>query len=134
MSEAFNQGGIIMYPLLVVGIGILFLSARAAWLLSRREAPAAEAERSLQGVLFWGAFSVVLGLLGTTIGLIQISQAIILAGRVEPTLVWGGFGVALVTLIFGLLIFLVAGVLWFALRQWSWRRLSRERSALAATM
>jgi biopolymer transport protein ExbB/TolQ len=132
MREAFVQGGIVMYPLLVIALGILWLAARAAWLLSRRERTDAEVERPLQGLLFWGAFSVVLGLLGTAVGIIQIAQAIMLAGQVEATLVWGGFGVSLVTLIFGLLIFLLAAVLWFVLRQWSWHRLAQGRTGVPA--
>jgi biopolymer transport protein ExbB/TolQ len=132
MGDAFAQGGIVMYPLLVVGLGVLWLAARAAWLMTRPDGGSAEVERSLQGVLFWGAFSVVLGLLGTAVGIIQIAQAVTLSRQVEPILVWGGFGVALVTLIFGLLIFLVAGMLWFVLRQWSWRRFGRVRVATAA--
>jgi hypothetical protein len=122
MLNAFHGGGIIMYPLLMAAVGVAWLAARTAWLLSRSDRVAVEVERSLHGVLFWGAFSVVLGLLGTVIGVIQMAQAITLAGQVEATLVWGGFGVSLITLIFGLLIFLVAGLLWFALRQWYWHR------------
>jgi biopolymer transport protein ExbB/TolQ len=122
--HAFQQGGIMMYPLLLIGAGVLFLAGQTAWRLRHGTATAAEVERPLQGVLFWGIFSVVLGLLGTTIGMIQAAQAIQLAGRVEPLLVWGGIGVMLVTLIFGLLIFLLSALLWFVLRQWSWRRFS----------
>jgi biopolymer transport protein ExbB/TolQ len=132
MTTAFEQGGIVMYPLLVIALGVLWLAGRTAWLLTRSDRAAAEVDRPLQGVLFWGAFSVVLGLLGTVIGIIQIAQAIMLAGQVEAMLVWGGFGVALVTLIFGLVIFLVAALLWFALRQWSGRRLPRDRAGVPA--
>jgi biopolymer transport protein ExbB/TolQ len=131
MTEAFVSGGIIMYPLLVIGIGVLWLVARTTWLLARGE-NAADVERPLQGILFWGAFSMVLGFLGTTVGIIQIAQAITLAGRAEAPLIWGGFGVALITLIFGMLIFLFAAVCWFALRQWSWHRFARVRPAAPA--
>lgn len=132
MAEALNQGGIIMYPLLVVGAGVLLLAGRATWLLARRDGSAAEAQRMLHGVIFWGAFSVMLGLLGTTIGIIQMSQAIVLLGGVEPPLVWAGLGVSLVTLIFGLLIFLLAALLWFPLREWAGRQLARERTGVPA--
>jgi hypothetical protein len=110
--------------LFLLGVGPVVVIA--AWVV------AAEAERPLQGLLFWGVFSVVLGFLGTVIGIIQIAQAIRLLGQVEPPLVWAGFGVSLVTLIFGLLIFLIAALLWFVLRQWSWHRFARNRSGLPA--
>jgi biopolymer transport protein ExbB/TolQ len=132
MTHVLEQGGIVMYPLLVIALGVLWLAARTAWLLSRSDRSSAEAERPLQGLLFWGVFSVVLGFLGTVIGIIQIAQAIRLLGQVEPPLVWAGFGLSLVTLIFGLLIFLIAALLWFVLRQWSWHRFARNRSGLPA--
>jgi len=50
-----------------------------------------------------------------------MAQAATLARNVEAYLIWGGLGVALVTLIFGLLILLLAGLLWFTLRTWSVR-------------
>lgn len=121
MLDAFTSGGIMMWPLLLIGAGVLVLTARVVWLLREREPRTVEAEPSLQAILFWGGMSVVLGLIGTVIGLIQISQAVALAGGVNATLVWGGVGVSLVTLIFGLLIFTVSALAWFVLRQWSRR-------------
>jgi biopolymer transport protein ExbB/TolQ len=123
MMNAFSSGGVMMWPLLLIGVGVLVLTARVVWLLRDGEPRRAEAEPSLQAILFWGGMSVVLGLIGTVIGLIQISQAIAFAGSVNATLVWGGVGVSLVTLIFGMLIFTVSALSWFVLRQWSRRPL-----------
>jgi len=118
VREAFLSGGVVMYPLLLIVIGILVLAARAAWPVFGQARPLPPAaERWLHAILFWGAISVVVGFLGTTAGIIQMAQAVGLAGGVEAPLLWGGFGVALVTTIFGLLIFLLAAVLWFLLRQ-----------------
>lgn len=127
MVEAFLSGGIVMWPLLIIGIGVLVLALRVGWLLLDPDRAEAEAGGSLQAIPFWGAMGAVLGLLGAVVGIIQITQAISLAGEVHPALVWGGFGLALLPLIFGLLIFLVAAVLWFVLRQWSLRIASRAR-------
>jgi len=132
MYEAFQSGGVLLWPLLAVGAGVLVLAARAAWLIGRDERAPAEAENPVQAILFWGAMSVFLGALGTVIGIVQIAQAVGPAGQVQPTLLWGGLGVALVPLIIGFLIFLVALVLWFALRQWSSRRAQRDRQPLPA--
>ncbi len=133
MRQWFESGGILMWPLLVIAIGVMVLAARTAWFLTRSDRAAAEADQRLQAILFWGVMSVVLGLLGTSIGLTQAAQAITLAGAVEPQLAWGGVAVVLVTLIFGLLIFLVAAVLWFILRQWALHLAARERRSLPAT-
>ena len=95
---------------------------RAAILLGRPGARDPDVDGTLRAILFWGVMSVVLGLLGTTVGLVQMSEAIVRANRmVEPTTLVGGFGVSLITSIFGLLIFLVAALLWFSLRHWHLR-------------
>lgn len=140
MTEWFSNGGIMMWPMLAVAIGIVILAARAAARLygraktesaATRETgrergsltaePPAEVDRWLQAILFWGGMAVLLGLLGTVVGVIVMTQAISLAGSVEPPLVWSGFGVSLITFVFGLLIFLFAAFAWFALRHWSGR-------------
>lgn len=144
MKDMFLSGGIMMWPMLAVGVGILILAVRAAVRLravgrpqtgsaeetglERRRADElpADVDRSLQAILFWGAMAVLLGLLGTVVGVVVMTQAIALAGSVEPPLVWGGVGVSLVTLVFGLLIFLLAAFSWFGLRQWSQRVVVRE--------
>jgi biopolymer transport protein ExbB/TolQ len=116
MIEAFESGGFMMWPMLAVALGVAWLALRTALRLRReREAPE-EARRGLQSILFWGAMAVVLGMLGTVVGWVVMTRAIGLAGEVETSLVWGGFGVSLVTLVFGLLIFLFSAVAWFVLQ------------------
>lgn len=122
MIDAFLSGGIMMWPMLVVGLGVGWLTFRTALRLRRgREAPE-EARRGLQAILFWGAMAVILGVLGTVVGLVVMAQAIGLAGAVESHLVWSGVGVSLVTLVFGLLIFLFSAVCWFLLRRVAWTK------------
>lgn len=129
MKEAFLSGGIVMWPLLLIGVAVLVIAARAA--LQIRGAGASEgASTRLRALLFWGVMSLVLGLLGTTIGIVQMTQAIALAGGAEVSTISAGIGVSLVTFIFGILVFLVAASLWFALRQWQLR--TQPRPALEA--
>lgn len=121
MIEMFRNGGVLMWPMLLVALGIAWLALRTAIRLARGNADPEAVQRGLHAVLFWGFMSVLLGIIGTVGGLVVMTQAIALAGTVEPRLIWGGVGVSLVTLIFGLLIFLFATISWFALRQWSGR-------------
>lgn len=134
MTERFIEGGIVMWPLLLVAVGVLVLVARTAVkVFDSADRVPEEIEGGLHTILFWGAFSAVLGLLGTTIGITQMAQAIMLAGAVEPMLVWGGVAVALPPVIFGLLILLVAAFCWLLLRQQLLRRRGgRARPGLAA--
>jgi biopolymer transport protein ExbB/TolQ len=126
MADFFQGGGVMMWPMSLVGLAILFLAVHAAVLLARREP---EVEGRLRAVLFWGVMSLVLGVLGTTVGIVQMAEAVARSGGVRVTTLLGGFGVSLITSIFGLLIFLVAAMLWFALRQWHLRQAAPVRSA-----
>lgn len=116
MLNAFRSGGVMMWPLLLIALGIGGVAVRAAR-AARSGAPREELERTLQTILFWGAMSVVLGLLGTAVGLVQMASALQRVTAVSASTVWGGVGVALVTLIFGLLILLASLLLWFGLRR-----------------
>jgi len=127
MIEVFRTGGVIMWPMLAVAVGIAWLVLATAARLWRRRDPEGS-ERSLQAVLFWGVMSVVLGAIGTVGGLVLMTQAIALAGSVEAPLVWGGVSVSLVPLITGLTLFLLSAVSWFALRQWRERTLERPEA------
>jgi hypothetical protein len=121
MTGFFASGGVMMWPILVVGAGIAWIGVRTALRLSRGVSGAVggeEVDRGLQGILFWGGAAVVLGFLGTTVGLVIMAQAVVLAGTVSAPLLWGGFGVALVPLVFALVVFLFSTVLWFLLHQW----------------
>jgi biopolymer transport protein ExbB/TolQ len=81
----------------------------------------ASPQHCLQGVLFWGVMSVLLGALGTVGGIIVVTGAVAQAGGAEPGLIWGGVSLALTSLVFGLALFIAAAALWFVLRFW-WSR------------
>lgn len=115
--ETFRAGGFIMWPLLAIALGVLVLAGRAAHALFVRAVPSERVEGWLAGLLFWGTMAVVLGAIGTFGGISQAAAAISAAGGASAALVWGAIRVALITLIFGLVTFFVAGLLWFALRQ-----------------
>jgi biopolymer transport protein ExbB/TolQ len=118
MIDFFLKGGVVMWPLAAVGLGMLYLAARTARLLRRGDAAADDVQRGLQGVLFWGVMSVLLGALGTVGGIIVMTDAVAQAGGAEPGLIWGGVSLALTSLVFGLALFIAAAALWFALRFW----------------
>jgi biopolymer transport protein ExbB/TolQ len=118
MIDFFLKGGVVMWPLAAVGLGILYLAGRTAARLRRGNAAADEVQRGLQGVLFWGVMSVLLGALGTVGGIIVMTDAVAQAGGAEPRLIWGGVSLALTSLVFGLALFIAAAALWFALRFW----------------
>jgi hypothetical protein len=117
------QGGVIMYPLFLVAAVAIGYGVRATLRL-RRFAGGRDLrlESAIDGILFWGVFAVVLGVLGTLLGIVQAAQAIELAGGVDSALAWGGVRLSLPPTIFALLLFGAAALAWFALRSGYSRR------------
>lgn len=120
--DFIHAGGIMMYLLLAIALGVAVLAVRS-WLRLRRGPADAVVETTIDAILFWSAYGVILGLLGTLVGLAQAAQAVERAGAVEVTLIWGGVKVALIPTIFSLVIFSIAFIIWFALRM-RYRRLA----------
>jgi biopolymer transport protein ExbB/TolQ len=119
MIDFFLSGGIVMWPMSAVAFGILYIAGRAAALVRRGDAAADELQRRMQGILFWGVMSVLLGALGAVSGIVVMAHAAAQAGgSTEPALVWGGLSLALTSLLFGIVLFISAAVIWFTLRCW----------------
>jgi hypothetical protein len=113
---AFADGGLMMYPIVLSGLAALGLTAWAGWRLWRDGRVDARVEAGVDGVLFWGGFALLLGVLGTVIGIAHAAQMIEMAGEVHTTLVWAGIKVSLITTIWGGLILTLSALLWFVLR------------------
>lgn len=136
-SISYFDGGVIMYPLTFCALVVLALSARAAWKIwgsgfsGVADSPggAVTSRLHVDGILFWGAMALVLGILGTTVGIAVAAQSVEAVGVVETSLVWGGIRVALLPTIVGLVYFVVAALLWFGLRYAHLRRILAEAAA-----
>jgi hypothetical protein len=116
MLEFFRQGGVFMWPILIVAIAIVWIAARS-WARTRSlDGPDAVVETGVDAVLFWGVWVLVIGLLGTFTGIYQAAGAIEQAPAISPAMIWGGVKVALTTTLAGFLVFAVAALLWLGLR------------------
>lgn len=62
-----------------------------------------------------GLLAVVLGLLGQMIGLFMAFEAITEMGEVSQAMLAGGLRVSSITTIYGLIIFVIAYLIWFVL-------------------
>jgi hypothetical protein len=119
------QGGVIMYPLFLIAAVVIGYGVRATQRLRTfAGSPDPRLESAIDAVLFWGIFAVVLGVIGTLLGIVQAAQAIELAGGVHAALAWGGVRVALPPTIFALFLFGAAALAWFALRSGYSRRVT----------
>jgi len=119
IMRLISDGGFMMWPMVAITFAVVGLSIWS-WVSMPRDAASLDAvvETRIDSVLFWGSYGVVLGILGTLVGIAQAAQAIEMAGAssVNPAIVWGGIKVALITVIFGFLLFSFALVAWFGLR------------------
>jgi biopolymer transport protein ExbB/TolQ len=121
-----EQAGFFAWPIIVCAALSFTLAVVSAQRLARGDAADARTATGIDGVLFWGGFAAVVGLLGTLGGVAQAAQAIERAGEVSTPLVWAGLRVALHPLLMGLLAFCVALLGWFALRTRQYRAVAGD--------
>lgn len=128
MITFIREGGVIMWPLLLVTLVVGVLAVRSWLRLRGGAASGVTVATGIDAVLFWGAYAVVLGVLGTLMGITQAAGAIEQMGQVSAALAWGGIKIAISTTIYGLLVFAIALLLWF------WLRVRHRRQLAAATV
>lgn len=122
LFQFFIEGGPLMYPLVLIALALFGIVLRTAWhLYVRGGSDAAVIHYCLDGLLFWGGFAAIIGVLGSAIGYHKALSAMIARGVVNPRAVWIGTAEGLVTSIAGLFVLAIAGSLWFALR-WQFLR------------
>jgi len=127
MAHFFYSGGPVMWLLLLLFILILGLSVKKTIdLFSKSELNHALLEKGINAIIFWGAFSVVIGFFAHFLGIYEAMIAISRANDISPAIVSMGYSMSLITILAGLFIFLVSALLWFFFR---WRlklRLSKN--------
>lgn len=116
MIEWFQDGGLPMWFILGAGLVGLVLAVDAGRKVfgGATDAPGVRAE--IDGVLFWGGFASVLGLIGTLVGVALMARHLEQATGTSASLVWGGFRVALIPTAFGLLVLALCLLAWYGLR------------------
>ena len=78
-----------------------------------------ESERHLFGYIkSFGLFALITGFLGQLIGLMSAFETIEKMGSISQNMLAGGLRISSITSLYGVLIFLIAYILWFALDFW----------------
>jgi len=122
MVRVFMEGGFVMFPILLIVLVLVGLVLRTLWELAFRGGRnSALIQNGLDGLLFWGGFAVILGLLGSVIGYNKSIAAVVERGLANPVFVWIGAAEGMVSTIAGLLVLALAGLSWLALR-WGFLR------------
>jgi hypothetical protein len=111
--RSMGSFGILEIILLAV-IAILAIK-KTIDLFGRTHLEPAALENGLHAILFWGVIALVSGVLGQVSGIYRALNVIVNAKEISPKMVAMGFAESFTTTIFGLSLFLVAAVIWFAL-------------------
>ncbi len=124
MLSLFFNGGVFMWLLLIIAISIIILSIKKAIdLFGSKISDPNHLEKGINAIIFWGGVSLVVGFLAHFWGLQLAMMAISHANDISPTIVANGFAVSLITIIFGMLIFLFSAIIWFIFR-WQYKKLT----------
>ncbi len=118
----FMEGGVMMWLLVLIALVLVGIVLRTLWhLFVRGGNDAAVIQNCLDGLLFWGGFAVIIGVLGSAIGYHKVMTVVIARGVVNPPAVLIGSAEGMVSSIAGLLVLAGAGALWYLLR-WKYLR------------
>lgn len=125
MLNLIQAGGSYMWLLLVLAIVIIILAiTKGIQLFSHKDKNRAQLENGINAILFWGAFSAVLGLFAHFHGIYYAMQAIQAANDISPAIVAGGYAVSIITILTGLFIFMIAAIIWFVFKSILVRQMS----------
>ncbi len=115
--HVFLQGGILMFPLLLIVLVVFGIVIRTMWhLFVRGGSDSAAIQNCLDGLLFWGGFAVITGVIGSAVGYHKAMTVLAARGLVNPRALWIGTAEGMVSSIAGLLVLAAAGACWYVLR------------------
>ncbi|MBN1465151.1 MotA/TolQ/ExbB proton channel family protein [candidate division KSB1 bacterium] len=116
MIGFIQSGGAYMWLLLIIAIVILILTVTKGIQLYGKKENKRQLENGVNAILFWGAFSLVLGFFAHFHGVYMAMGAIQAANDISPAIVAGGYAVSLITILTGLLLFMFSSIVWFFYR------------------
>jgi len=120
MADLFYMGGPLFMGILTFLLVVL-LAVSVYFFISIASGKADEKQNFrhrltyIKGV---GLFTMVTGILGQLIGLLEAFKAIEAAGDISPAILAGGLKVSMITTLYGIFIYLFSIVVWFLLDLW----------------
>lgn len=122
MLYYFQAGGPFMWLLLIILIVIVVLAiTKGIRLFSQKEKNKAKLENGVNAILFWGVYAVVIGFFAHFLGILYAMEAIKHAADISPAIVAGGYSVSLLTILFSLIILMIAAIIWLVYKSFLFR-------------
>ncbi len=116
MKNLFNQGG----PLFMSILTIVFI-VMVVWLVyhtvQQLNNKTDDLEKSIRKIGYTrsiGLFALIIGIFGQMLGVYQALNAIEQAGDISPSLIFAGLKISMIAPLYGVVIFLISYMLWFA--------------------
>ena len=120
MFELFYLGGPLFMGILTIELLIIlaFSVVQAIRIKSGKLGERAVEQHRFGYIKSLGLFSLITGILGQLIGLYSAFDAIEEMGSVSQEMLASGLKISSITTLYGVLIFLIAYLLWFLLDSW----------------
>ena len=116
MLTYFNEGGALFMGILsIVFLVVFIMSIKNALIIFSKESDKEKVSSQIGSIKSLGLFALVLGFLGQFLGLFQAFNFIAEAGTISPAILANGLRISSIASIYGMIIFLVAYLIWFAL-------------------
>jgi len=126
MFQLFIKGGSMMWLLLIIFVIILILIVKKSIeLFGKGDLSKQKLKAGLNAIPFWGSICFILGFLWHFWGLMLAMSAIAEANDVSPSIVANGLAVSMISIIFGILVFLFSGIAWLILK-WQYNKRLNE--------
>jgi biopolymer transport protein ExbB/TolQ len=131
MKDFFYMGGPLFMGILTLLLAIL-LAITVYFLVLIVSGKALEKKNfrhQLTYIKSAGLFTMIMGILGQLIGLLEAFKAIERVGDISPAILAGGLKVSMISTLYGIFIYLLSILVWFVLDLWYTRTESRERKS-----
>lgn len=117
MKDLFYMGGPLFMGILTTLLVIMLATSIYFFLriIAGKAADVANFSHKLTYVKSVGLFTMITGILGQLIGLLDAFKAIEQMGDISAGILAGGLKVSLITTLYGILIYLVSILIWFLL-------------------
>jgi len=124
LVDLLFKGGPFMWVLLIIAIIVVTLTIKKVIdFYFKKNLEQKKMEWGLNAIIIWGGISVTIGFLGHFQGMYMAMSFIAEAADISPAIVAGGFAISLLTILFGLTIFLFSAIFWLCLR-WRYKKLA----------
>jgi biopolymer transport protein ExbB/TolQ len=120
MANLFYMGGPLFMGILTTLLVVL-LAVSIYFFLNIASGKAYEKKNFIHQLTYIksvGLFTMITGILGQLIGLLEAFKAIEQVGDISPAILAGGLKVSMITTLYGIFIYLFSILIWFLLDLW----------------